>query len=382
MRKNRKIKVAFYTDAFNRGGTEKAILDLVNSLDYSKFDVSLIQFFPGGEYRKQLNKQIHKKCKLLLKEETSFRISWWMRNLFNRMPMDWAHKFLIGNKYDVEVACGYGYPTKLISNSKKAKKIAWIHMDVEIDKNPVARMTKEEGQEYFKNIDKIICVSKDCERKFNNKFDMPDKTRVCYNVVLQDQIIEKSNEKHVDLKENSFNIIAVGRLTWQKAFDILLRVHKRLIDEGLNNNVYIFGEGEDRKALEDYINENKLDDTAHLMGYCSNVYPYMKAGDMYVCSSRHESFSLTVAESICVGTPVLSTKCTGPIELLDGGKYGVLVENNEEALYQGLRELIKSPIKLEELRELSIQRRPFFNKNKMTQEWENELYKMCNNLDE
>lgn len=47
-----------------------------------------------------------------------------------------------------------------------------------------------------------------------------------------------------------------------------------------------------------------------------------------------------------------------------------------------MRELIKSPIKLEELRELSIQRRPFFNKNKMTQEWENELYKMCNNLDE
>lgn len=376
MKQKNKIRIAFYTDSFNKGGTEKATLDLINNMDYSKFDVTLIQFFPKGEYRKQLNSKIHKKCRLLFQEKTSFRLSWWMRNLFNRIPIKLAHKILIGDKYDVEVACGYGYPTKLVSSSACAKKIAWIHMDVEVDKNQVARMTKEEGQAYFSRIDKIICVSKDCEKKFNQKFALSDKTCVCYNVVLQDEIMKKANEQQISFDNDDFHIIAVGRLTWQKGFDILLRVHKRLLGEGIRNQVYIFGEGEDYKKLKFYIDENQLSETAHLMGYCPNVYPYMKAADLYVCSSRHESFSLTVAESICVGTPILSTKCAGPVELLDYGKYGMLVENEEEVLYNGLKELVQNSESLAKFKESCQIRKDFFDKEQTVQKWESEIYKV------
>lgn len=379
MEKTKKKKIAFYIDSLNRGGTEKATVDLINHLNYDKYDVTLIKFFPGGEYNKKVRKEVKNKTVFPIirlfgwNKQVKHRVNWWGRNFYNRLPGKIRHKILIGNKYDVEVACGYFFPTRFIEDSPKAKKISWVHMDYEIDKSDIGNFTKEEGQKFFGKMDKIVCVSKECEEKFNRKFSMRDRTTTRYNIIDTEEIVQKSFENEETEKifrKGRRNMIAVGRLTWQKGFDRLLKVHKKLIDDGLIHNLYIIGEGEDKEKLEQYIEENHLKETAFLLGYKTNPYPYIKNADLFICSSRHESFCLVLAESIILGTPVMSTSCTGPNELLDYGRFGLLVENNEEGIYQGLKRVLSENHVLEDLREQGDKRRDFFDTKANTEKWE------------
>ena len=76
-------------------------------------------------------------------------------------------------------------------------------------------------------------------------------------------------------------------------------------------------------------------------GFKKNPYKYLKKADCFVCSSRSEGFSLVIAEAMMLGIPVISTYCSGPNELLEEGKYGLLVDNNEEDLYRGIKSIIE-----------------------------------------
>ena len=336
---NKKIRVAFFIEIFDKGGTEKATLDLINSLSTEKYDLTLIQFFAKGECSEQLKKHIRKRSNMIFSEKFSFRLSWWSRNFFRRIPLNLSHKILIGDRYDVEIGCGYEFPTKLVSYSKHAKKISWVHMDVLQDKNNVPSMTKEEGQEYFKNIDNIVCVSNNCEKNFNIKFGLEEKTKVAYNVVLEDEIINKSKVIIPDYSKDAINLVAVGRLEKEKGFDRLIEALGLLKSKKIH--LYIVGEGREKYNLEAQIRELDLCDRVVLLGHMANPYPYIRYADLYVCSSWHESYSLTIAESLILETPVLSTNCAGPKELLQNGKYGLLVDNSTEGLYTALKEIVK-----------------------------------------
>ena len=91
----------------------------------------------------------------------------------------------------------------------------------------------------------------------------------------------------------------------------------------------------------------------------------MKQADLYVCSSRYEGYNLTVAEALLLGLPVLSTDCAGPNEILDRGKYGRIVENSEEGLYKGIKELLERPDLLLGYREKAKKRKSFFDEEKI-----------------
>lgn len=373
----KKKKIVFYIDALNRGGTEKATLDLINNLNYEKYDVTLIKFFPGGEYNKKVNTEVKNITRYPIlnlfkwNSKLEHRVKWWGRNFFDRIPGKIAHKILIGNKYDIEIACGYYFPTKIIENSPKAKKISWVHMDYTIDKSIIGEFTKEEGQKFFGKMDKIVCVSKECEEKFNQKFDMCDKTITRYNIIDVKTIIKKANEKlDVGFDSNCINVVSIGRLTWQKGYDRLLRVHKKLLDIGIRHKLYIIGEGEEKGKLSEYILDNDLKNSVYLLGYKENPYPYIKNADLFVCSSRHESFSLVVAESLVIGTPVISTACTGPKELLNDGEYGVITENNENDLFEGLRRVLIDEEYRKEMSYKSLDRRKFFDTKNAVERWE------------
>lgn len=364
-------KITFYCDSMDSGGTEKATLDLVNNLSKEKYEITVVQLAPGGKYHKQLHRNI--KCKEIIhvSPKKAFRLYWWARKIYNKIPIAINHKLFIGDKQDVEIACGYGYPTQIVAKSKKAKKISWIHMDVSLDRNYVSNLSREEGEEYFEGIDEFVCVSNDCAIKFNEKFGYEEKTKVCYNIVPADNIIRQSKE-NIDIKfqTENFNIISIGRLTWQKGFDNLINAIESIIKENSKIHLYIVGEGEDRKLLQNLMKDLNVADNIHLLGHVDNPYPLLKNADLYVCSSRHESFSLTVAESLILETPVISTRCTGPIELLENGKYGLLVDNNVSALRDGIADILENKEKLADLKSMACKRKEFFDIKKSIKKWE------------
>ena len=165
-------------------------------------------------------------------------------------------------------------------------------------------------------------------------------------------------------------IIAVGRLTAQKGFDRLLRVHKRLIDAGIRYQLKILGEGEDRKALETFVEQNGLTDTVALCGFQENPYPMLKNAAFYVCSSRYEGFSTTVIESLILGTPVVTTDCTGMQEILGDSEYGLITANDDEAFYEGVKRMLTEPGLLEHYAEQAKIRGRDFKQEKLAKDSE------------
>lgn len=104
----------------------------------------------------------------------------------------------------------------------------------------------------------------------------------------------------------------------------------------------------------------------------------MKYADLLVCSSYYEGYNLTVAESLIIGTPVLSTNCTGPSEIFDNGKYGIIVENSTEGLYQGIKKMITDKSLYSHYKEKTKERIHLFDEEKIIKEVESYLNEYSN----
>lgn len=182
-------------------------------------------------------------------------------------------------------------------------------------------------------------MSKTVELAFHERYGLEDCTCTIYNPIDIEAISKKAGErtKHDD---GTFRMISIGRLVPQKGYDRLLHIVRQLHEDGHQLNLLILGEGEERKSLEQYICENKMQSYVTLPGFDKNPYRHLVNSDLFVCSSRAEGFSLVIAEAMALGVPVLSTYCSGPNELLGEGKYGMLVKNTEEDLYQGLKAVL------------------------------------------
>ena len=374
------VKILFFIESLSGGGAEKVLFDVVKGLDKSKYDILVKTITNNGVYYEDVKRVC--KCESILNEEFNrkglfykmlYKIKY---KLIYKLPSKYIYKRLIKDKYDIEVAFVEGFATKIIgsSNNRKSKKIAWIHID------PIERGYADK---YFKNIkehikcyecfDKVVCVSDSVKEAVKNKYRLNDKQLITqYNPIDRDNVIARSLEKIQFKKTTKLRIISVGRLVNQKGYDRLLKAINKLRGEVKNDfELFILGEGELRSELEDYINSNNLNEVVKILGFVENPYKYIAKSDLFICSSRAEGFSLVIAEALVLGIPVISTNCSGPNELLNFGEYGMLVNNNENDLYKGLKEILNSNKLLEELKNKAKKRSNSFNYNETIDKIEN-----------
>lgn len=332
-----KKKVLFVLEAFDKGGIEKVTLDIVNNLDPQKYDITVKVIWFGGHCQSLVNKHI--------KVEPFFKkYRKGIMRLFIHLPKQILYSLYIKEKYDVEIAAGDGIPSRIISGStnKKSKKVSWIHMDVLERGSQLKELnSKIRANKFYKPFDLIACVSNDCKKSFEKKYGFHEKTRLVYNPIPDKDIIALSKDNtEIEIKDGLLNVITVGRLVEQKGYDRLLDVHKKLVLEGIKYNLYILGDGEKRTELENYINSNNLNDSVNILGFKDNPYKYIKRSDLFISTSRDEAYPTVLIETAILETPIIATNCSGVNEILDSGKYGMIVDNDIDGIYKGLKEMI------------------------------------------
>ena len=150
----------------------------------------------------------------------------------------------------------------------------------------------------------------------------------------------------------------------------LLRVFKRLNDEGLDLQLSIIGSGEKYNELNNYIEQNNLKNKVFLLGYRENPYKYVKNSDLFVCSSISEGFSLVIGEAMAIGVPVISVDCPGVNEVLGFGEYGMLVNNDEDSLCNGIKMLNDNKKLYDTYRTKAIERGRMFSIGEFIEEIE------------
>ena len=342
-------KVLLFVDNLDEGGVSKVLFDLLENINREKYDITIMALYNNGMYKDKIKE--YGKFKYCFDipnpNDNSLKASlyrkYWGGML--RLPEKFMYKWFIKEKYDIEIAFIHGWSTKFISgsNNKKSKKIAWVHADlVTWDKVDGVFKNLEHHKKAYSKFDEVICVSQTVKEGIEKKYNVKN-AKVLYNPINREKILKLSNEKIDDINHsNKFKLISVGRLSKEKGYDRLLRVVKKLVNEQIGCELLIIGSGKEYDKLNSYIKNNNLEYNIKIVGYKENPYKYVKSSDLFVCSSLSEGYSLVIAESLVLGIPVVSTKCSGPIEILRNGENGLLVENSEEGLYKGLKEIINS----------------------------------------
>lgn len=353
-----KKKILFLIHDLNCGGAERVLVNLVNNLDEDKFDITVQTLFDVGILRNQFNDNIH----YIGGFKKMFRGNVTLSKLFTPKQLC---KIFIKNDYDVVVSYLEGQCCRILS-AYEGKRIAWIHVEHN-SQDEITRPFKsyDEAKSCYSKFDKIVCVAKTVESNFNSYFHLENKTQVIYNVIDKDVIIEKSKEKQ-DLivpNDNCFNIISVGKLlNSHKGFDRLIRIHKELLNAGINNKLFILGEGSDKNSLMTLIEELEVKNSVFLTGFVENPYKYVVKSDVFICSSFREGFSTAVTESLILGIPVISTSVSGANELISND-CGLVVENDENKLYETIKETLKDKSLLEKMKRNAAVRSSDFSLN-------------------
>lgn len=335
-------KVLFAIPTLGGGGAERVLINLLNNLNRDKYEITLFCIFDGGINKKYLKNDIKYKYYFsnIFRGNTHYFKLFQPESLFNKM---------ITEEYDVIVSYLEGNMTRIISGCprNKTKLISWTHIEINEKKMLLNSYRNiNELEQSYKKFDHLVFVSKSAENEFSKTFgEITKNTRVIYNTIDNEEIIFKSNEKIDDIKidVNKINLISVGRFVEQKGYNRLLNIFSKLINnDGVNAHLYLIGEGKLKKQYIEFIEKNNLHDHVTILGYKENPYKYVKACDLFVCSSLREGYSTAVTESLIVGTPVISTLCSGMEELLGyNNEFGLITDNNETDLYQGLKEMLE-----------------------------------------
>jgi glycosyltransferase involved in cell wall biosynthesis len=139
-------------------------------------------------------------------------------------------------------------------------------------------------------------------------------------------------------------ILAVGRIAIQKNYLMLLNAFN-LIKYDEHSHLYIVGgvyEVDEKQRLDSFIAANALEGRVHFIDFTHDIAPYYEAADLLVLSSAWEGFGNVLVEALAFGLPIVSTRCNfGPSEILEDGKYGVLVEvNDHDAMSNAIRHVL------------------------------------------
>lgn len=331
-------KILFLIHDIGQGGAEKVLVNLVNNMDSEKFDISVIAIFGGG-----VNEQF-------LKPHIKFRAVFpkmipGNSHLMKLLTPKQLHKLCVKEHYDIEVSYLEGPSARVISGctDSSTKLVSWVHAEQHtIKKLASSFRSYKEAIKCYNAFHNTVCVSQFVLNDFCSILDFQKPCCVLYNTVESKYILSESKKDVSEFKDDGkIRLVAVGTLKEIKGYKRLLRILHRLYKENYPVHLYILGVGPQRDELEAFVFENNLTDSVTFLGYNTNPYKYVAKCDLFVCASFSEGFSTAATEALIVSTPVCTVDVSGMKEMLgENNEWGIVTENDEEALYLGIKRLL------------------------------------------
>ena len=361
-------KVLFVLNNMNIGGTEKAFLNYVETLSPEEYDITLLLLEKSGGFVSFIPERVHvkvvngwnsmkseimdpplkvaKKYFMQAKINRAFCIAFFHciakitddRTLYYRYVLK---NFCEGNTYDIGIAYSgpFDFLTILVLYFINAnEKIQWIHFDV----SKMGFNTKM-CRHLYPKFDQIRVVSDEAKEQLLNIIpEIRDKTTTFHNIVLAEQCYKMANmgEGFVDAIEG-IRILTVGRISKEKGQDIIPEVAAKLKKHKILFRWYLIGDGKIRDKIEKKCIENAVTEDIVFLGSQSNPYQYFKNADIYVQTSIHEGFCITLAEAKAFDLPIISTECAGAHEQLDGVEKCCVVNRSAQEIKDAIVKIIK-----------------------------------------
>jgi glycosyltransferase involved in cell wall biosynthesis len=366
-----KKKILFVIPSLDAGGAEKSLINLLNAMDYSLFDVTVLVFHGKGIFLKSIPKSVKlitvygdflyfsesifiSVCEFLKQGKFTLaihRIFFFLKNKIEKNTskaeqVSWKHlsKAIPELKEEYDAAIGALEKSSIYYVVEKVKaktKIGWIHTNYSN-----SGMQKDFDLPFFERLNYMVTISEECKDDLNFNFpNIKDKIKVIHNIVSPKLIKELSEEKIVDSKfdTTALSILTIARLSKEKGVDLALEAALQLVKTGKYFKWYIIGEGDERVYLETKIKEYQLENSFILLGLKDNPYPYIKQSFLYVQPSRYEGKSIAIDEAKILGKPIITTNYPTAKDQIDHGVNGIICEMNPMALAQQILALTENP---------------------------------------
>lgn len=361
-------KLLFMCINMNIGGTEKALLTMLNEIDDSKYDITLLMLEEYGGFLNEIPSFVkvkyvdeYKSIKPFVNEPPKILIKRLIKNkayltglstLLNysiskiTKNISYYYRYILKNvkkideEYDLAVA--YAGPmdfiTYFVLNKIKAKKkVQWIHFDI----NKIG-FNRKFAKRNYKKFDKIFVVSEEGKEKLINLIPaLNNKVEAFFNIISCNLIENMSkNEKGFDDLFDGVRILTVGRLSKEKGQELTINVLARLKNEGYKVRWYCIGDGPEKYNYRNRIKRLDIENDYILLGSKLNPYPFMKDCDIYVQPSKHEGYCITLGEARCFDNPIVTTNFTGANEQIKNEVTGLVCDISEQGIYQAIKRLL------------------------------------------
>jgi glycosyltransferase involved in cell wall biosynthesis len=356
-----KKRIAFFLPTLHGGGAERVAVNLLKGIVERDITVDLVLANAEGPYLDQLPAQV--RLVNLAAGRVIKAIAPLARYLKENRPIALLSHMNHANVVAVLARELAGTKTRLVlveHNTLSEGKAKLLR----------SKLVPPFMKWLYPRAESIVGVSKgvaeDLERRMGFE---PGKVSVVYNPVVNNELIAKATSplNHPWFQKGSPPVfLAVGRLTEQKDFLTLIKAFA-LLREQRFARLIILGEGESRSELEAMIKTLGIAEDVSLPGFADNPYAYMYNASVFVLSSRWEGLPTVLIEAMGCGCPVVSTDCpAGPKEILEAGKYGLLVPvGNTVALADAMLQALEVPVN----RDVLVQRGMYFSTDRAVSEY-------------
>ncbi|WP_338789115.1 glycosyltransferase [Metabacillus sp. FJAT-53654] len=359
-----KKNILFVMNNLTSGGAEKALISLLETIDYTIYDVDLFLFKHEGLFFSKIPDQVN-----LLEEPFEYKyfdmsivealFDYLKRGridlVFSRLCAGFIFKseknrarceqrvwkYLskslksINKKYDAAIGYLEKNPVYFCIDKVNAnKKIGFIHNDYDkLGMDPNIDII------YFDKLNSIVTVSEECANVLKQRFPMyKQKVEVMFNIVSPN-VIDNMSLETIDFSNKGIKLVSVGRLNHQKGFEMAIEACKKLIESGYDVKWYVIGEGEDKSKLEQLIKEYDLQEIFILLGIKENPYPYIREADIYVQPSRFEGKSIAIDEAKILHKPIVVTNFSTAKDQIRNEENGLIVDMNSQSIFEGIIKL-------------------------------------------
>lgn len=370
------IKILFVHNQLVCGGAEQALFELVSLMDKSKFDITILVQYDGGIWEQKFRDAGFRVVSIWDCQKSSRNplVKWQNRykrkKIVNALDNDGAGLLdaCLNEDYDIIVSFN-GSTLQNMYFGRNAKTIKYIHGDMAT--NPEFCENMMRIIDSVRQFDRIICVSQAAQRSFEQLTGISESVCFHYNPLNSENVCTLSNQA-VSIPADVPYICAVGRLSPEKGFDRLIRIHKHLVDAGLLHKLIIVGDGEEKENLNQVITECHAENTVVMVGYQSNPYPYMRHSRFLVCSSYTEGLPVISMEALSLGVPIVSSAPS--IRKIFGEELcGIITENDDAGLEAGIRRMLEDEDFYLRSKQGAEKRSAFFDGKRMVKEVEEEF---------
>lgn len=343
LQNRRKKELLFSINDLRVGGIETAIINLLNNIDYKKYNVTLVMEEKTGVLLKNVNKNV-KVQELKVSNN---------KNVIIRKGINFIRKlnFSILNYHKFDFSCCYATyslsANKIALTASKNNSI-YVHSNYRY-----IYKDKTEFKNFFncRNISsfrRIIFVANEAEKDFIKIYpELKNKCLVLNNFIDSDKILKLSTEKISETHpKNKKLFVFIGRLDdSSKKVSRAINLLKSLSDV----NLLIVGDGPDRKMYEDLVTKNDLSKRVTFVGQKTNPYPYIKLADYVILTSDYEGFPVTYLEAITLHKRILTTIDVSDESINIGKDYATIISMDEKEMLKDVQKELSSPRKIKDI---------------------------------